>query len=87
MQTNPIQQPDQTPRLLYNPDVVAHEFDYDKMGPNPQHFVVPALSGIRVPAHMAETFAGRLADILVNKRGIKTNYQADKEKLLQEILP
>lgn len=81
------QQNQPTLRLLFNPDIVSHEFDYDKFGPEAQHFIVPALNAIRVPVHMADTFASHLADLIINKRGIKNNYALDKETILKEILP
>lgn len=79
-------QPNQTPRLLYNPDVISHTFDYDLNGDDPQQYTVAPLSSIRLPEYLATKFANQLADILVNKRGIRTNYQTDKEKFLKEIL-
>lgn len=79
-------QPDQTPTLVFNPDIHPHSFGYDMQGENPQEYTVAPLNSIKLPAYLAKKFANQLADAIVNKRGIRTNYQAEKEALLKEIL-
>lgn len=53
---------------------------------NPTEFVVPAQDTLYVDNEkLADFLKKHLADEIINKRGIKTNYEDEQKKILEEI--
>lgn len=78
-------QPDQTPVNLYNPDLKDFTFVLADDN-NVQHeYILHSQEITTLPKYIADHGASKLADMLVWKRGVKSNYELDKKNILEEI--
>ena len=83
--TNLPKSPDQTLTTLLNPDLKDFEYTYADED-NIQHTdKINALELKRLPKYLADHVAQKLAEYLVYKHGIKTNYEDEKKEILKEI--
>lgn len=73
-------------KLIYNPDGEDFTVTYD-INENgiPEKFTIPAGEAKRFITPIADHIMKHLANRLVMKRGIKTNYQDEYERVLKEI--
>ncbi len=82
---NPPQR-DETPTLVYNPDTEDFTFKRAIEGTRDQvEYILRSQEITTLPFYIARQGANSLADKLVWKRGIKTNYELEKKNVLEEI--
>lgn len=76
------QGPNLTPTRLQNPSLEEFVFSYNG---GREKYVLAAYDIKTFPKYIADLMASGLADKIIGKRGIRQNYQQDKEDLLKEI--
>lgn len=73
-------------KVIYNPDKIDFTTTYDLYGTNsPVTYTIYAKEYGEFPAPVADHIANHLANRIVRVRGVKTNYEDDYKKVLQEI--
>lgn len=71
---------------IFNPDTEEFKWNYDINGDrSPVEFVMPPLKISEFVEPVAKHLKKHLAETLVWKRGIKTNYDDEYNKILKEI--
>ena len=78
--------PDITPKYIWNPTTEDFTTTYADENNVPVEYTAPSLEMSRFPTYIARHIAKKLADVIVWKRGIKTNFEDDYKTVLKEIL-
>ena len=80
-----LTEPDQTETLLYNPTTDDFSFICADNNNDKHEYILRGMEITKLPKYLADMGASKLAEKLVWERGIKTNYQDDKNKILEEL--
>lgn len=77
--------PDTTPFFIFNPLTEDFVTTYANEQNEPIEYICPSLKISEFPAYIGKKVAKNLAQYIVLKRKIKTNYQDEYQACLQEI--
>jgi len=79
------QEPNSTETYIFNPGLKDFKFsladDYNVV----HEYVFLAQEITTLPKYIADHGVNKLVDYIINKRGIKENYELDKNNLMKEI--
>lgn len=78
-------EPDITPTSIYNPMTEDFTTTYANEDNEPIPYTCPAQEISTFPAYIANKIKKNLAQVIVFKRGVKTNYEDDYNEVLKEI--
>lgn len=77
--------PDITPKKIFNPDTEDFSvmFALEKI---PEKYTIRSRETLTFPTYLADHITKHLVQYIVLKRGVKTNYEDEYEKVKKEVL-
>jgi hypothetical protein len=79
------QEPNSTETYIFNPDLRDFSFSLSDDDNIVHEYTLLAQEITTLPKYIADHGANKLADYILGKRGIKQNYELDKNNLMKEI--